>query len=279
MKFLFTGKGTSGSWKIRGEQLGTAVGGLVFPNAPDMSGFDVTVIVKRPISTLMQVAKKRTGALVWDVVDAWSQPIGNMWPKEAALDWLAQMVTMVKPDGIVAATDQMANDLRRFTNVPVIWLPHHARPGYAPIEIRPVKVVGYEGSPNYLGKYRAVLMAECAARGWQFVENPPDYRSMDIVVALRDFNGYPAQNWKSNVKLANAQACGIPIIMSDEAGYLETSCGREFLCKQPEDISSLLDDLTPIRMREEISETMQKHVITLESVAARYEQWLLSNFC
>lgn len=279
MKFLFTGKGTSGSWKIRGEQLGAAVGGLVVPNAPDMRGFNATIIVKRPISTLMDVAKKRTGALIWDVVDAWSQPTGNMWPKEVALDWLAQMVKMVKPDGIVAATDAMANDLRRITGVPVIWLPHHARPGYSPIEIRPVKVVGYEGSPNYLGRYRDKLLTQCAARGWQFVENPPDYRSMDIVVALRDFQGYPARSWKSNVKLANAQAHGVPIIMSDEAGYLETACGKELLCKEPDDIPALLEALSPISVRRDISEAMQKHIITLESVAGRYEQWLLSNFC
>ena len=48
-RILITGTGTSGSWKIRGEQLGAAIGAEIMPRAAlaNCRRADVVVLVKR----------------------------------------------------------------------------------------------------------------------------------------------------------------------------------------------------------------------------------------
>ena len=40
MKILMTGTGNSGSWRIRGEQLGAAIGADVIPRATEVNGYE-----------------------------------------------------------------------------------------------------------------------------------------------------------------------------------------------------------------------------------------------
>lgn len=43
---IFTGRGSSGSWQIRGVQLGVAVGATVIPKATNVKGQQVVVVKK-----------------------------------------------------------------------------------------------------------------------------------------------------------------------------------------------------------------------------------------
>ena len=47
MNLLVTGSGKSGSWQIRGVELGRAIGATVLANAIDIGPFDVALVVKR----------------------------------------------------------------------------------------------------------------------------------------------------------------------------------------------------------------------------------------
>lgn len=279
MRVLITGRGKSGSWAIRGEQLGRAIGAAVIPDAKDIAAFDVVVLVKRPTPQLLERIHKAGVPLIWDIVDAWPQPVGNEWSREVCMSWLQRELRSIKPAGVIAATRVMAADVALCTDVPVLALHHHSHPDRPRNLIAPVvRTVAYEGGGNYIEQWGPVIERECAARGWKFVANPPSLTVADIVVALRDHSGYGPSAWKSNVKLANAQGSGIPVICNGESGYLETASGAEVWCETHQGLGEAFDYLAPYESRLLLSEQLYSARIPLERQASAYQAWLLSKF-
>lgn len=288
MQILVTGRGTSGSWQIRGEQLGRAVGARVLrwraDFAPDPVEAAVCVWVKRQYRPGLEQIKRAGSFLVWDVVDAWPQPDGNNWSERQAREWLAGELALMKPDAVVAPTRRFKEDLERwglFDPALVLVLPHHASPRcYAagPVVARNRRslVLGYEGAPHYIQRLRPLLVAACAKRKWTFVEGPLS-SELDAVLCVRDFDGYPAACWKSNVKLANAQALGLPAVCSPEHGYAEHKTGAEVWLKADarlDEIDSAFDRLTDYEWR--LREGARAYLSTplLPTLAAQYRSWL-----
>jgi len=178
----------------------------------------------------------------------------------------------LQPVGIVAATRAMAADCAEF-GLPVLALPHHARPGQRRNPLREtVRTVGYEGAAHYLGRWRSVLERECAARGWMFHMEPGQLADLDIVVALREAEGYAARHYKSNVKLANAMGSGTPSIVNRETGYLETACPGQLFADTEAELSAGLDALTGIEARR--VQVSGYRPPTLEAIAEDYLAWL-----
>ncbi len=274
MKILMTGSGSSGSWKIRGEQLGAAIGADVIPRAIEVKGYDLAILVKRPPLDLIMRLQRPRVPIAYDVVDAWPQPQGNDWIERQCKAWLAERIGIIRPAAIVAATQAMARDCAVF-GVPVLWLPHHARPGLGVNPIREqVARVGYDGGPQYIGEWIPVLEEACAARGWSFHVKPDAISELDIVVALRDQKGYGPKAWKSNVKLANAQGSGTPVICNREAGYLETATGGEEWADTKAEVLAALDRLAPAEVRRAVAAKLLSGAPRLEAVAASYRAWL-----
>lgn len=260
-------------------QLGREIGSAVVPNALDVAPYDLAVLVKRPTASLLQRLHRANVRIVWDVVDAWTQPAGNAWNKERCLDWLEDMFTMIKPAGIVAATKAMAEDCRRF-GVPVLALPHHARPGMRLNPIRDqVKVVGYEGGEQYIARWRPFIETECRRRGWRFVMQPPEIADVDIVLALRDSTGYAPTAWKSGVKAMNAKGSGTPCVLNREAGYFESATGGERWADSIQELSLAFDSLTTQSERRCAAEKLRSGALSLEAAARTYKTWLEKEFC
>jgi len=275
VNLLVTGRGTSGSWCIRGQQLGEAIGATVQANASRLSGFDLGIVVKRAPADLLHRLRVAKLPLVYDVVDGWPQPVGNVeWQRSQCMDWLRRQVRDIQPVGLVAATRAMAEDCREF-ELPVLALPHHPRPGQRQNPIRErVQKVGYEGAPHYLGHWRDTIERECKTRGWEFVINPASLDAVDIVLAVRDCRGYPAKRWKSNVKLANAQGSGTPCIADHEEAYEETAAGGEVWVSEPDDVGAAYESLTSQEARAKASRQLQAGTLSLERIAAEYQAWL-----
>lgn len=276
MKLLITGRGTSGSWKIRGEQLGAELGAVVKPRAvyEDMSEADLVVVVKRPGPGMIDELKRSRTPWVWDVVDFYPQPACTKWTRHEAISWTKKQIDAFAPSAIVWPNRRMAEDCD--VSIPGFVLYHHSRPDITPAPLRDgVKVVGYEGGP-YLGRWEKALKRECLERGWEWRNNPDTYADLDIVVAFRDqpFDGYVQRNWKSNVKLANAHAAGIPFIGSPESGYVETATGHEIFCDSIDEISSAFSALTNVKVRQRIRESFLPNAISLSSVAESYANCL-----
>jgi hypothetical protein len=270
---LFTGRGTSGSWQIRGVQIGQTLVAKVQPKTPDLSDVDLAVIVKRVPDDLLEKIRRRGVPVVWDIVDAWPQPIGNEWTERQAKDWLYAQIDRIRPIGIVSATQQMGVDCG--ADIPVLALPHHSRPG---LDINPirdcVKRIGYEGSLKHLGKWEHFYRSECKHRGWEFVPNPESMTDVDIVIAARELHGYAPRHWKSNVKLANPQGSGTPCIMPRECGYLETQSGGELWADTMEEARHALDVLTDKQERLARAKLLRSADISLQSLSKRYRKWL-----
>lgn len=271
MKILFTGRGTSGSWQIRGVQIGAAMGAEVEPMALRSSA-DVVVAVKRVPD---EVAQAFRGRMVWDVVDAFPQPHANRWSEAECKIWLAKEIRRLEPVGIIAATKAMAEDCAGF-DVPVLWLPHHHRPGIAVNPIRErIEVVGYEGGPQYIDGWRPAIEQECQRIGARLVVNPESLADVDVVLALRTDAGYAPRLWKSNVKLSNAHGSGTPFIGCREAGYLETKTGFEEWADDAHELGAAFDRLETRKVRQVVQDVFLRAAFTVEEAAAKLRAWLV----
>lgn len=269
MRVLITGKGTSGSWKVRGEQLGRAIGATVRVNASirDMAAYDVVVLVKRPTPELADALRRCGRLVVWDMVDHWPQPIGNDWSRERLIAFTREGARHVGAHALIGATAAMADDL----GTPH-WLPHHGW-NRGEVLIGPkVSKVCYEGSPRYLGRWHDAIASECVRRGWTFVTNPDRYPNCDIAVAFRDaeFDGYAPRNWKSGVKLSNAQVAGMAFVGARERGYTEQACGAEQFVDAPDQLAAAFDRFEDPRTREKVAAEMRAAAPRLADVARRY---------
>jgi len=273
-RLLFTGRGTSGSWTIRGEQLGHALGANVIPDARHLGRFDLAVLVKRGTPDLLSYLRGAKLPVVWDVVDSWPQPLGNTWDRDTCMRWMRAQIKQIRPIALVAATQAMAADCAEFGR-PVLTLPHHARPGQRvnPIRAR-VRTVGYQGGPQYLGSWASVLDEACRARGWRFVINPVSLAELDIVVAVREPHGYAPRTWKSGVKAANAQGSGTPCILNREQGCIETASGAECWADTPEEMAAAFDSLIEQETRQRIAGQLLLAAPKLEDIAKVYAAWL-----
>jgi hypothetical protein len=273
-RILFTGRNRSGSWIIRGEQLGAAVGGNAQVNAGNVHGYDLVVLIKRPEPDLLRRLQSAGLPIVWDILDAWPQPEGNFWGQSKCLQWLKEEIDRVRPVAIVAATEAMAADCRKFV-ASAFALPHHGRPYQAINLIRDkAQAIGYEGGLQYLGAWHSMLEGEAKKRGWKFILNPKQLADIDIIVAMRAAGGYAAKHWKSNVKLANAQITGTPCVMNREQGYLETARGGVSWADTQEELGAALNSLSDVSVRRNAAQLLLASKLTLESLAMRYREWL-----
>lgn len=255
--------------------MAAALGALAVPKVTDANGMDVVVLVKRPGAGQLGQLRDSSKRLVWDIVDSWPQPEGNMWSRAECMAWLRAQLSIIRPDALIAATRQMAEDCGEF-GLPVSCVPHHCRPVLPLNSIRGnVRAVGYEGSDAYLGRWRRVLEKECAKRGWVFVANPAHLADVDIVVALREAAGYGPRNWKSNVKLANAQGSGTPFVGNRESGYVEQAVpGCERWADTEEELHAAFSALSHPKERGRVSRWMLAVAPRLPKVSGQMLGWL-----
>lgn len=269
MKILVTGRGGAGSWTIRGEQLGAALGATVKPQATltDCRAADVILVVKRLPDELLQAIRQSGRPWVYDIVDAYPQPACSSWTADQARAWLRQHLRALRPTAVVWPTQRMSADAEHAGWV----LHHHYRPGLGRMLVRDrIYRVGYEGRAEYLGHWVAPILAECRRIGAEFVMNPAVLSQMDVVLALRagKWNGYCQRHWKSNVKLANAHGAGVPFIGLPEAGYLETAAGGEQLILSPAELGQALDMLVDGAVRTSVQDKFLANAYSVDQAAA-----------
>lgn len=271
MNLLFTSRSTkAGSWKIRGEQLGHACGATVMPQATwaQCREAAVIVVVKKVGAELLQAVRSSGRPWVYDVLDAYPQPLCSEWGRGESIAWMRAHLRSLAPTAIVWPNERMREDCD--IGLPGLVLPHHHRPG---IEVNPireqVRVVGYEGEASYLGGLRSAIEDECASRGWRFSVNPRQLADVDIVLAMRAGTAvsYAARHWKSNVKLANAHGSGTPFIGNRECGYLETATGCEYWADSPRELATAFNWLDSHSAREQVSERFLARAVPVGQAA------------
>jgi len=285
MKVLFTriGNPASGSWQVRGVQMAAALGGLAVLNAgaEDIAAADIVVVVKRFDAALIDRIAKAGKPIVYDVVDGWPQPAGNAWTSIEATGWLSREISASRASAVIGSTLEMCISIGiSGLGVPCTAIDHHYRPGIDRNPVRDVvRAVGYEGSERYLDGWRPTIMAECERRGWRFVVNPPRLADVDIAIAVRGgkWRGYVTDRWKSNVKIANAQGSGTPIIALPECGAIEASSGGEYFVRSPDELAAAFDVLRPQEERRRRAAMMIWNARGVNEIADNYRR-LLSHF-
>lgn len=273
MKIVHTGRGASGSWEVRGVQLGDTA--IPMASAKQLKAFDCIVGVKRIPQPLLSEIRKAKRPWVWDLVDFYPQPACSAWDRKEAIRWARGQIKSHRPDGIIFPTQRMAEDVG--ANLPNVVIHHHHRQGITRNPIRQaVRSVGYEGSEKYLGGLRSAIETACSKRGWRFVVNPRELSSVDICVAFREgqWNGYVQRHWKSNVKLANCHGSGTPFIGPKEHGYLETSSGMEVWAEEKGELDKALDYLSCKRVRMCTQVKFLDNAISVESCRAQLREFV-----
>lgn len=275
MKVLFIGAG-KGSWTMRGQQLGAALGARVSsaPTSADFAWADLVVLVKRAGTLYAQQARAAGKPIVWDALDCWSQPAQNHYTEAAAGHVLANQIRVIRPVLTIGATDAMARACDG------VCLPHHSWAGLVPTPAREaVQVVAYEGNALYLGRWHQWLKDACARRGWAFVVNPPNLADVDIVVSFRDreWDGWICREWKSGVKVVNAIAAGRPLISHPSAAVRELQPAGSVV-ESPEALAAALDDWSGHAARQQVVDRsiVAAPVYTLDAIAAQYRGLLAS---
>lgn len=275
MKLLFTGRGTSGSWAVRGAQLGRAMGARVVPMASleDCRWADVIVVVKRVPAELLQRIRQSGRPWIYDIVDAYPQPLCSSWGETESKAWLKEHLAGLLPDCIVWPNQRMKADYSAGGKV----IYHHHRPEIRRNPIRPrISSIAYEGAPSYIAGWMPAIEQQCRRIGAEFVLNPDSLAHVDVVLALRDNNhaGYPQRAWKSNVKLANAHGSGTPFIGLPEPGYEETASGCEYWATNAEELGTALDWLESQSAREQVSERFLQAALPVGRIAKEYWSWI-----
>lgn len=274
---IFTGKGSAGSWQVRGEQLGAALGATVKPFASrsQLQAHDLVVVVKRCPAEVLHALRASGRPWVYDIVDAYPQPAASHWTRWQAIQWVQNHLRELQPDAVIWPNRKMREDCD--TGLPGTVLYHHHRPSIRNNPIRDtIRRVGYDGSVKYLAEWLPTLQAECARRGWEFIEGATDLADLDVVVAFRggEWNGYVQENWKSNVKLANAHGSGTPFIGQQESGYMETATGCEYWADKPTGLPVCFDWLESQSAREQIHDRFVQAAYSLEKAAADLKEFL-----
>lgn len=272
MNILITGKGTTQAWQVRAVQLGEKLGAQVVAKATiqQIKQADLVITVKH---TQPYIEHARISVL--DIVDAYPQPNSAIWTADQSISWCKNYTKQYTYT--IAATEKMKQDIGSD-----FWLRHHYRPGLNENQIRQnIQTIGYEGSARYLGEYLPIIEQQCRRRGWQFVVNPIDISTCDVLLAVRDkaWRGYATDNWKSCIKMANAIGSLTPFIAISECGYRETNLPFIAIDK-PSDLISALDKINDFNLRSDIAQQYKqaKPYYSLETIGQEYKKWLISKF-
>lgn len=226
MHVLFCGGNPKApSWQMRGVQIASCDPNWLAVNEPsdtEIAAADVVVVVKRFKDKLIKRLRKPGKKIVWDALDFWPQNAGADLPQDlpGAIMLARGFYDRIRPDAVICANQQMAEDFRQFTpHARHIY--HHARLDAAPLPFG--KVAWYDGCEKHAEQM--LIEAEEALRdkGWQLAIGKPEGKA-GMLLGFRDQNQgtWLADRWKSNVKAANAIAYNLPLVAGDENGYTET---------------------------------------------------------
>lgn len=283
-RVLFIGKSRkAGSWAMRGEQIAATRSqwSSSFTARPaDLLKCDIVCFVKHVDRAVYSLARKMKKICVYDVIDSWPQPdaYAVYQNRFQAVQFFTQKWKAFDWDALIFANRYMQSHLGHLAPES-ITIYHHYRPGILINPIRPVvKRIGYEGNANYLGVWKTRLEQICREKKWDWVINPDQLADLDIGIAVREgeHDGFLANAYKSNVKLANLYGSGTPCIMgSAEVSYHETDCGTVPFFTTEKDLRERLSDLESYDKRIALQNDFLKArpAFSLESVAGIYESF------
>lgn len=282
VRALFTSRSGSGAWRIRGEQLAntrTNWRAINKPSKSDIQNSDVVCVIKKPDFTVIDAAKKMGKPVVFDIVDAWAQPRDDIKIQNGkqARDLFRALFDQVDADSYIFATETMRRDLAELVRSGVT-IYHHYFPEY---EVQPfqekVRAVGYIGREIYLGEWSQIISNACEQFGIKFKILPKNVGEVDLMISVRggEYASYLAQNYKSNVKTANAYGSAIPMLAHiNEMSAHDTDHGDIFFFRNEESLKrqiSLLIDEKNLRLEIRKQYIRYRQAYSVQAIAMEFE--------
>jgi hypothetical protein len=284
-RVCFLGDGKSGSWQVRARQVAAARPGWLARATRgarwrELLRCDLVCFVKRFDRLLASRLQDAGKLVVYDVVDPWKQPEDGLRHAAlpAAIGFFRRLLADLPCDGVIFPNAAMKADLGPFVPQPVT-IYHHSRPGLRPIGLKPrPAVLGYEGVPEYLGPWRAAAERVCARHGLRFVVNPRSLAQLDLGLAARGgpHGSLMARRYKSNVKLANFLAAGVPcLVHAAEMACLETAPAHVRFFHDEQELDACVRQLLSLAARRQAQEVFVHHArhFHLDAIAAQYERY------
>ena len=285
LRVCFLGDGVSGSWQMRAAQIAETRPGWEAMatkdlRSSDVARFDLFCIVKRFDAAKAEWLRSQGKAVVYDVVDPWKQPEdGEACPAlHEVVGYFRRMLSPMVVDGVIFPNATMLDDLGHFVPRPT-HIYHHHRVYQEPIIVcRQATRVGDEGREDYLGPWAETAAGVCERLGLEWVVNPKSLTSLDIGLAVRGGrNGtLMAKRYKSNVKLANLFAAGLPAIAhAEEASYRETDDGHVRFFADEASLEKAIVELLPYERRLAVHKAFLAHSrrFRVETIAEQYEAY------
>lgn len=284
-RVCFLGDGVSGSWQIRARQIAAtrlewAALATRKLRERHLSQFDLFCFVKRFDRGLAASLRSAGKRVVYDMVDPWKQPddglIHHTLP--AAISYFRRLLAQLPVDGVIFPNAAMKADLGSFVPRPTV-IYHHHRPDLTPISVKPrPQLLAYEGVPGYLGPWQEIAACAAADAGLRFVVNPRSLQQADIGLAARGgpHGSLMACRYKSNVKLANFLAAGIPcLVHAAEMSYQETANGEVRFFRDAAEFVTQLNSLLDSATRQAIHDSFLAHArrFSLDQISQQYESY------
>lgn len=243
-RLLFIGK-PCGAFTMRGRQMAAQRQhwrAAETATAADFETVDATVVIKDVDDATLTAARRWGGPIIWDALDFWPQSGAALRamrgdPDLRAPEGLRKIaepaMARIRPVLTLCPTDAMRDDFVSY-GWPAETLRHHFDPRLETLAPRPSgerAVVLFLGAPQFLKEWKYAARLSCATYGARLMmsEAIPPPRA-DVMIAARGgvHGGLIARRWKSNVKAATAQRCGVPLVAWPEAAYRETASDAFF---------------------------------------------------
>lgn len=270
-KVAFIAARESGAVEMRAKQIASQRENWVYSDQP--TDADLHVIVKWPGDWEIETP------VIYDCCDFWKQPQESVFytSETSAKNLWKQVREAVNPDSVIFSNRRMFDILGEKNDT---FIYHHHDPRLTPNEVRKIPtVVGYMGNPNYLGEWGPTITKAAQMLGMTFKVNP-NPREIDIGISMRGtlYRNYLEKTFKSNVKLANWYALGIPCLMWPEWSVIETAIDPVRLFEDVDSMGEQMAELVDYDLRKSISErfVLESKTYHLDTIANQYEKYIAS---
>jgi len=288
-RVFFLGTSRAGSWEVRGRQIAACRSNWDCGRSINwwtLRRYDIFVVVKKAEQKHIEMIRRSGKPLVYDIIDSWKQPGDSLRVTDLnqARDFFANAWKQRDADSYIFPNQQMREDLGDL--VPhSTHIYHHYLPSLKPRPLpEQVSTLGYQGAKRFIQQDMDAL--EDVARNCR-LELIADNRlealnKIDIGIIQRSGvnNGFLERRYKSNVKLANFMACGIPtLIQAGTVSCVETWNEPESYFDSFDELETKLKQLVSdpgLRKKPHLDLIEHAAQFSIESIADQYDRYFES---
>ena len=287
LKVLFTSISTAGAWQIRGKQIAYGRNNWKSINKPtiiDIYQCDLLCVIKKTTPSVIRWARLFGKPIVLDILDPWRQPSDDNDVVDIvhAAALFKKIFTTINANGYIFPNEKMRHDLGYLVEKSTT-IYHHFWPHIKKNPIRQnFSNIGYQGNIDYLGELKHEIVKICEKHKINFLVNPSEYTDLDAVIIARSglHASFLSNNYKSNVKLANAYGSGTPAL-ANYKDYSSRETANESVFFFNDNIDTFQEQLALLASSHGLRRNIHKEFIdsskkfTINEITNQFEKFFL----